>query len=655
MPTSYLYPRLFVQRVALYKSFSLGDCIREIKFERGLNLIIGEDAQKGFPNLGGHSVGKTTLCRLIRHCLGESTFAPEEDQQAIRDNFPSGWVGCEVEIDAVPWAVLIPFTRTSKDIPLAAQHETLVSLFDLEKSDNQYRQYQEALDSLRPPQAASPWAHYLAWLTRDQEAIQGNYWEWRSSISESGTSLPKSHDNRALLVRAVLGLKADEEDDLLQEIKRIEHHITIHEGEKKAQEQSLQNRVRHALEILRQHVDFALPEPHKDAKLPSLLMDSFFQVMEQEIEKADKEHQEARNVLLLNKTTETRLSEKLLEIQAILSQKQQAAISRAPDEDRQEYSAAKEYLEAVKDPMSCVGGILISDCERVQSLKSDYEKLLSKRNGTVLQFKTKDDEKRFKENCKLIEMLEKEYDINNQYLESIEKERENLTSEEKNLYTSHAALCRKCESLKEHWNTLEQAWSTLCGGAPDETTRNTEQALKELQEEKAGNELLISRLRFELGDKITNLEQIFDAVVKNTISESCRGSITPDGDKLNFSVKSYEKPLRKGAINLVSTIAGDVACMLSALGGENYHPGFVIHDSPRNLELSPEKYFNLLSYIVRIATESEEQNIPFQYIASMTSNIDKEWEQFVRIRLASDPQEKLLFKDRLLPRQQHLV
>ena len=276
MPANCHYPRLFVKRAALYKSFSLGDLIREIPFERGLNLIIGEDAQEGLHNLGGHSVGKTTLCRLIRHCLGESTFASEDDQQAIRDNFPSGWVGCELDIDATPWAVLIPFIRTSKNVPLAARHETLVSLFDFEKSDNQYRQYMEALDALRPPQTAFTWVQLLAWLTRDQEAIQGNYWEWRSSNSESGTSLPKNYDSRALLVRAVMGLKSAEEDDLLQEITCIEHQISIHDSQKKAYEQNLQSRVQHALEVLRQHVTFALPDPHKNAQLPALLITPFF-------------------------------------------------------------------------------------------------------------------------------------------------------------------------------------------------------------------------------------------------------------------------------------------------------------------------------------------------------------------------------------------
>lgn len=655
MPAICHYPRLFVKRVALYKSFSLGDLIREITFERGLNLIIGEDAQEGLHNLGGHSVGKTTLCRLIRHCLGESTFASEDDQQAIRDNFPSGWVGCELDIDATPWTILIPFIRTSKNVPLAARHETLVSLFDFEKSDNQYRQYMETLDALRPPQAAFTWVQLLAWLTRDQEAIQGNYWEWRSSNSESGTSLPKNYDSRALLVRAVMGLKSAEEDDLLQEITCIEHQISIHDNQKKAYEQNLQSRVQHALKVLRQHVTFALPEPNKNAQLPALLMTPFFESIKKDIQQASIAHQEIRKAILHNKSTEAWLNEKIEEIQAVLSQKHQAVTFRTPDDDRQEYSAGKEFLDSIKEPMTCVAGIFVTDCKRVQELRDTYEKLLSKRQGKILQFKTIAEENRFKDNRRIIEGIEQDCDLKKKELEIVKSELESLTSKEKELYDSYTALCRKLESLKEHWGTLESAWNTLCGGVPDEATLDTEHALKVLHEEKADKEFLISRLRSELGNKLERLEQYFDEIVKNAIDNSCRGTIVPDGDKLNFSIKSNEKLLRKGAINISSTISGDIACMLSAATAENHHPGFIIHDSPRNYELNPQIYFNILNYIAQIASEYHSGDIPFQYIASMTSNIAAEWKQFVRVRLASDPAEKLLFMDQLLPKQKTMM
>ncbi len=655
MATNYCYPRLFVQRVALYKSFSLGDRIREIEFKRGLNLIIGEDAQEGLHNLGGHSVGKTTLCRLIRHCLGESTFASEEDQQAIRDNFPTGWVGCEVEIDGTPWAVLIPFTRTSKDVPLAAQHETLVSLFDLEKSDNQYRQYLGALDTLLPPQAAFSWVQHLAWLTRDQESIQGNYWEWRSASSQSGTALPKSHDSRALLVRSVMGLKADEEDVLLQDVKRIEQDISIHENQKKLQEQDLQNRVHHALEVLRQHVSFALSEPQKNAQLPSLFMVAFFQELEGEIQKAEIKHRAARTALLHSQIKESRIIDEIEKIQSVLSHKKQAVMFRSPNTGKQEYSAEKEFLEDIKEPKSCMGGILVTDCARVQALKDTYEKILDERQGKVLQFKTPSDKKIFDDNRKLIERLELDYDKNAKSLETTQKEREGLTTEENTLYSAYTALCRKCENLKEHWSILEQAWNVLCGGMPDESVFAIDHALKELNEAKADREFLISRLRSDLGEKIEKLQQAFDAIVKNGIDDNCQGTITPDGDKLNFAIKSFEKPLSKGAINISSIISGDIACMLSAADAGNYHPGFIIHDSPRNYELNPEKYFKILKYIAAIASQSHEEDIPFQYIASITSNASQEWKKFVRIQLASAPTEKLLFKNRLLPRQQSFI
>ena len=34
--------------------------------------------------------GKTTFCRLVRHVLGEGTFAPEATRRRIRERFPAG-------------------------------------------------------------------------------------------------------------------------------------------------------------------------------------------------------------------------------------------------------------------------------------------------------------------------------------------------------------------------------------------------------------------------------------------------------------------------------------------------------------------------------------------------------------------------------------
>src|SRR3989339_16413 len=104
-------PRLWIRRLLLFESPEKRYApLRNIVFHRGLNIVWGvelpDDAgtDDAHPvTLSGHSVGKTTLCRLIRYCLGESTFGNPGAMSRIRNTFPQGWVGLELDVDGQGW------------------------------------------------------------------------------------------------------------------------------------------------------------------------------------------------------------------------------------------------------------------------------------------------------------------------------------------------------------------------------------------------------------------------------------------------------------------------------------------------------------------------------------------------------------------------
>ena len=84
-------PIFWIRRVVFIEDIDhvdVGGSFRvDRRFRRGLNSVWADDSGSG-----GHGAGKTTLCQLIRYCLGEPSYGPERFTRAVADAFPRGYV-----------------------------------------------------------------------------------------------------------------------------------------------------------------------------------------------------------------------------------------------------------------------------------------------------------------------------------------------------------------------------------------------------------------------------------------------------------------------------------------------------------------------------------------------------------------------------------
>ena len=104
-------PRFWVGRLVIWNKPEV--VLREIRLRPGLNIIWAPDPADRTSTLDedaivGHGSGKTLFCRLLRYCLGEDRFAPDEQRDRIVQAFPEGRVGAEVVIDGIKWSVIRP-------------------------------------------------------------------------------------------------------------------------------------------------------------------------------------------------------------------------------------------------------------------------------------------------------------------------------------------------------------------------------------------------------------------------------------------------------------------------------------------------------------------------------------------------------------------
>jgi hypothetical protein len=646
-------PRLWIQRVALFSSFSPAAKFQEIIFTRGLNLIVGLDA----PNpdreddFGGHSVGKTTLCRLIRYCLGEPTFSTVQDQKLIKENFPQGWVGCELYLDGELWSVLLPFDRGERVIvPRAAVDETLEELFTQEKADNQYARYQQALESLVPTEASRAdthfeWRHLLAWLTRDQKCIQDNFWDWRTPESESRSPQHRSRKKEGEhLVRAVLGLLVSEENKLREDLSKLQERLN---KAKSAEQEAAALPELHKNIALKQLANYCtIPGIKSGEPLPETTFIVHLAEEEKNIEILEQEYNKLRSELAEMQQAQKYWINFRIQQQNLLNpQKDYRDGIHSPQEEDPNLTEIKAAADK-----ECLAAIQHKDCERIQEIKAALEQ---KQQGTELS----------------TIMSEKEYQRVTAAIATIESrlreaEGHEVTAQNKivelkytkipAVYKKLMAAYRRQDAQKIHWAALKDAWDVLYFNVPDTVYQQAIQIVKQLEEELGNKEMALSIARRENMEKAKVIAGTFDVSIKKVINSKCHGKFIA-GDELVFSVDATKGELGGDALKVVRTVLGDFISMLYGIEGQGFHPGFLAHDSPRQADMSLSWYQRILTQAAKISEAAGgRDHATFQYIVTTTTAPPESLRKYVRKEFASVPPEMLLFKKRLAPLQGEL-
>ena len=213
-------PRLWLRRLRVWHDFAV-DPVREIEFRRGLNIITSPAGASSANDSIGHAAGKTLLCRQIRYCLGEDSFADPDDSSAIRERFPHGGVGAEVRLRGESWVVRRAFSVRSDhrakrgesfdELRNDSQRET----FDLIREEFRSLAFNDVQQHVLQAFAdvEDPWQYVLAWLTRDQECRLDGLTHWRHRDSSSHSPVRRvgvGADTRLDVLRVPLGLYSEE-------------------------------------------------------------------------------------------------------------------------------------------------------------------------------------------------------------------------------------------------------------------------------------------------------------------------------------------------------------------------------------------------------------------------------------------------------------
>ena len=634
-------PRLWVRRLVLWSE--PGVVLREIVLRPGLNIIWSPDPAEqsnatGSQNALGHGGGKSLFCRLLRYCLGEDRFAPDDQRNRVVHAFPEGLVGAEVIVDGTCWAIVRPMGLGRKHF---ANRESKLDDFEIDAvTANGIASFLEAVESgilssdvvsLVPgDRPLHAWLVALAWLVRDQDCRFDHVLDWRSPASDSDSPVRNLSATKILdALRALIGAIVPEEHKLRAEIGELDtecQKATQEATHRKWEAERMRSRLVRELGL------------REDELLPDRLA-------------VEPVRQAARADLARRATVN--------------------ADTDSPDLDT---------LRATDDEARMRVDTLAKGSAEVDARIPEIERLVSRIRGELpaISFAIHKSEnpicpicevpidRALAEGCKLSDKLPNPEQIRARW----EKHEQDLKHESQRLQEDkeqQIRIRRELDSVRQYANdtrkklrAAEQARDARADAwykarrRIDDADRLDELLIAQERAQRSADELShtieakreqVGAYRYAQAGVFRRLSQTFDAVFRELVGPTARGKVALDGNGLQLTVEMGGERSTT-AIESLKVIAFDLAVICMSIEGKTHIPAFLVHDSPREADLGLSVYHELFHFARNLERQGSQPL--FQYIITTTTRPPDELvhEPWLRETLRGAPaEERLLRRD----------
>ncbi|MFM0549659.1 hypothetical protein P0D69_01645 [Paraburkholderia sediminicola] len=313
------------------------------------------------------------------------------------------------------------------------------------------------------------------------------------------------------------------------------------------------------------------------------------------------------------------------------------------DANQAEYTRLLTELQELNSLVGLcrLGQVEFSDCRHISTRRSTYNlpQLINQRAA-----KADEPQRRFER--QEASRLEREC---REELETQESLVNNKRVEVRRLQVRKGTSEAQRNSLEELWNDLKSRVLARENGAASQSleqsrTQRDLHAL-DLNEKRAA---LLKR-DHERSERATTLHGLTQTVAARLLGEFGQGRFIPDSDD-----RLFELALGGEAYQVLEVLLGDITCLIdSATTEASHYPGFLVHDCPREADMSERLYREFLSTVADAAIELSviQGTVPFQYIVTTTSPPPEALKTDSHLALVLQPgsDEGLLFRRRLGP------
>ncbi|CEI15172.1 putative chromosome segregation SMC protein [Pseudomonas aeruginosa] len=626
-------PRLWVKRLVIWEKPG-EQPLRDVPLRPGLNIVWTPD-----DNGIGHGGGKTLFCRLLRYCLGEDKFAPEDQRDGIGSAFPNGWVGMEVVLDGTCWAVLRPLgiRRRHFAVPNGNLDELILSEMPTTGLSPLLNSIE---DNLLTPgvrdliagkkQGHQAWQIALALLSRDQECRFDHVLEWRSSLSDSESpARGLNRTERLETLRALLNAIDPSEQTL-----RID--IAAMSESSRSQEQEIGHRAWEIRKLRKQLLE-VLGVTDDELSQGTLGVEILRRAAQERLAAETKsDGAGATSDLDSVRQAHESAQAEVARVQADIGRQEAVipAIERAISAIKGEYPAlAYSLKEAENYPCPIcevpIDRVLASQCglsHKVPDLEACKARLeIGKK---VLN----DEQDRLESANSLLKQLRPELALAKQDATRKEQHYRNLLKLREQRDGAWYVARKAVDDVERLASLLEQQQSAEV--RLDRHQTDIEQARER-----------IGALQSQNATAFSKLAQKFDPIIRRLVGPEASGEIRLTGNGLSLVVQ-MGGDRSTSAIDSLKVVAFDLATLCMSIEGDTRLPAFLLHDSPREADLGLALYHSLFHLVHEL---EEFGSAPlFQYIVTTTTPPPQEYAQapWIAVQLRGSPaSERLLKRD----------
>ena len=509
-----------------------------MNFTRGVNIIQGEANETDDAFESGHGIGKTTVCRLIRYCLGEKTFGQKHLMEEVKHCFPQAHVGAVIEVDGTDWAVLRPLGHRKKECAL--ERETLDALLRAETT----QPFQAFIDRVTAVVLSEvpigetltsgqtlQWLHVLGMCSRDQESRYDRFWNWRHTRSESGTpKLGKPKTDAGLCLRAIIGLLDPAEPRLRARLEQLDASLEQTRATLK------EKRAEPAFHITRLRKSLATNFGVQDATdapvdreplfgLPEAIR-SRLEALRHEVAQIDEQLAPLDRQIALAAAS-------LLEPAELSDQSKTASEVTGEGtnvllDQLEKLRNIKQFIKDAEAALCRYGEVLIGQCSHVQSRQLRVDQQLREQQRTTLPTVSE----REQEAARLAEQAER--------LQSVVKQIQQLLDD---LNRRKNDLLERRRSLNEQIRRIPsllaeiQDWNAILEGTkPNSEVQSLEGDLANIESEIVSAKGTLAQLITAQAERLKLFESRFDGIVKDTLTADFKGMVEIQEDGVNFRI-----------------------------------------------------------------------------------------------------------------------